>query len=47
MEVPRSGCDITKMIGIDIIDRTKIILVNELTFSIFVLEALHDEVLRG
>ena len=35
-DVPRSGCDITNIIGTVIIDSTKIILVREFTFSTFI-----------
>ena len=35
-EVPKSGCDKTKMMGIIIIVRANEILINEFTFSIFI-----------
>ena len=35
-DVPRSGWEITNIVGIIIIDKTKMILVREFTFSIFI-----------
>ena len=35
-EVPKSGCDKTKIIGMIIIVRANEILINEFTFSIFI-----------
>ena len=35
IEVPRSGWETTKIVGINIIDKTIVILLKELTFSIF------------